>query len=293
MKNVLLAITLLALTIVAADDAPMTNEDVVRMFVRGESTATILAEIERRPPAFDLDEEILTEMRYAGVPAELVEAMVARQREVAPPEPEPEPVVEETSPTLTVSLRLDRGLKKQLFGKQAPALLFPTVVPEQLAAQLRLRPGAENRTVTGLGVFVACRTAYHVPDQWRSKSPLGRDFVAMPRHRMLVYQAGGEIIDKKQVPASVELGAIASETWVRFELPESLSTELDPDEAHDLVFGVAIEIGSKAYGLTLTEQTDWTVPAEGASLVAEVRQSFAGSFSAIEISLVEEPAEEN
>ena len=63
----ILAGFLLAVAMAAAD-TPMTEDEVVRRLSAGESVDAVLADVQRRPPAFDVSEDMLAELRAAGVP---------------------------------------------------------------------------------------------------------------------------------------------------------------------------------------------------------------------------------
>jgi hypothetical protein len=92
---VLLALALLAgLSAIpgakAAESATtMTDEDVVRLHVSGVDPQRIVERIDASEPAFDLSDEMLAELRAAGLPELLIRAMLDRTRaweaEHAPP----------------------------------------------------------------------------------------------------------------------------------------------------------------------------------------------------------------
>lgn len=177
----LLAVSLLAASGGTAAPPPLTDEDIVRMLAAGRSSEEIVRAIEAGTAAFDLSDEMVAEMRLAGVSDRVVEAMRKRQAETSPPAPRPEPGTRSSEvprPVIRVRLSARRG-----------ALHAPDRADDDTARALRLDPTPEARTITGVAVFLACTTADHVPDQWRAKSPLGRDFVSMPRHEMLALRA--------------------------------------------------------------------------------------------------------
>jgi len=154
--------------------------------------------------------------------------MLARQRALAPA---PEPPAEPAPPPATLAtlrLRIDPerkpGAARRL--RQAPA------VDPALARALDLRP--EETTFDGLALFVLCRTPDHVPDHWRTTSPLGRDFTFTPRHRMLGFEPG---------PPRDPDARRARELVL--DLPEELRAEVTPDTAHDLSVGIAVRIGQR------------------------------------------------
>lgn len=231
------AATACAVAILLAAPAPpasstMTEEDVVRMFVAGTPTETILEAIAAREPRFDLSEEMLEELRRAGLPRELIEAML--ERTAAPSEPAPEPVrAPDPPPELRILLDLD----------PEPAIATPlelTIDAEldrALAERFRLEPDADAHTIADVALFVACRSREHLPRSWRSKSPLGRDFVSMPRHRLLAFVAGARQLSDDGGGA----GRLA------LELPPALELPLAPDVPHDLIVGLALQAGDRYY----------------------------------------------
>ena len=95
----------------AAEPAtPMTDEDVVRLYVSGVDPESIIERIRAAEVAFDISDEMLEELRAAGLPGELIQAMVERQRalddERAPPE-EAEQTDSPPAPRLSVRLNPD------------------------------------------------------------------------------------------------------------------------------------------------------------------------------------------
>lgn len=210
---------LLAALVVAASVAvsPLTNEDVVRWVAAGKPQSEILQEVAARPAAYDLSDEMLSELRLVGVPEAVIAAMRARQAETAPPSPPP-------------AERPARGkVRLRVAFAETRKLSVPKRASESLAEKLRLPSGEEARTVHDLAVFLACVTPEHVPDQWRTKSPLGRDIEGMPRHEMLLF-----------VPGDTPDQGAPSVT-----VPARIEADVDDLEPHDLVLGVAARIGDR------------------------------------------------
>jgi hypothetical protein len=263
-----------------AADAPMRTEEVVRMLVSGATTAETVDAIRSRDVEFDLSDEMLDELRAAGVPDAVIEAMKERQAELHPPPPseilEPEPVDAEL-PLTVFSLR-PVGDDAEGDGETTRALFFPGALPPPIVMALEVGDGSEAAEVESVAVFVACRTAYHVPDYWRSKSPLGRDFVSMPRHRMLVFLRSSERVPKTELPPTVKgrVAAAAGETdLLRLELPATVEAQLDLDEPHDLMVGVAVEVGGRFVRLVSDERDDLKVAA-GSTIELVVGNGDAG-----------------
>jgi len=67
-------VKLLAALVVAASVAvsPLTNEDVVRWVAAGKPQSEILQEVAARPAAYDLSDEMLSELRLVGVPEAVI-----------------------------------------------------------------------------------------------------------------------------------------------------------------------------------------------------------------------------
>jgi hypothetical protein len=197
---------------------PLGNEEVVRMVAAGTAEADIVATIRDRPPAFDVSEDMLAEMKLAGVPEAVLAAMKAREAQVAPKEPLPE---RHRAGSTRLVVELSR------LG--AHTLHAPTYAGEDLKDRLHLSKELADREIHDLAVFLACTTAEHVADHWRQKSPLGRDLNLDVRHEMLVFVPGETPAGKKP----------------RLVLPDRLEADVDDTEPHDLVLGVAALIGDQ------------------------------------------------
>jgi len=238
------AVALLALLAAVAPGTPAAGEplrleDVVRLHVQGVPAETIVERIRTSPVDFDLSPEILDELRIAGIPESIVAAALERQRELHPPASRPEPVEAPVPTGPTLRVRLDVPAAK---GADRAPLRVPEHLPAHLVAQLGIEPDAR---VEDVAVWAACLTPTHVPDHWRSESPLGRDFVSMPRHRLLAFEAGAE----PDGDGSLVL-----------VLPATLDLALDPDVAarapepgHRVSFGIAVELGGRWYRATSVE----------------------------------------
>jgi hypothetical protein len=197
---------------------PLGNEEVVRMVAGGTAESDILEAIRSRPPAFDVSEDMLAELKLAGVPPAVIAAMKAREAQVAPQEPPPE---RHRAGTARLVVELSR------LG--AHTLHAPAYADEDVKHRLHLSKELADREVRDLAIFLACTTAEHVPDLWRQKSPLGRDMNLTVRHEMLAFVAGDTPAGKKP----------------RLELPARLEADVDDTEPHDLVLGVAALVGDR------------------------------------------------
>ena len=252
-----LAAALIGLSLlVAADDGDVLHdEDVVRMHVSGTPAEELIRLIRERQVDFDISDEMRNELRLAGVPQPVIAAMVARQKELdaakAPPPLEEPPGL----PRLTIRLNPDPDAK----DAERPPLRHPDRVPPAVAQDLGL--GDEAR-VTNLAILLACRTPDHVPDHWRSKSPVGRDFLSMPRHRLLAFVAGAE-------PGKADESDDEEQQILELRVPETIEVDLEPGVPHDLTLGVAVEIEGRYY-LAVADEWDGLILEGSRDLSAEV-----------------------
>ncbi len=227
-----LVVALLVVGLPAAE--PMTDEDVVRLVVQGSSVDRILRTIADREPAFDLSEEMLEELRIAGVPSQVLEAMIARQTEMRPLAIDPELVVEPGPTGAVARIHVTIPEKK-------PVIHMSREISETTAARWQLPKTFKDPRAGNLAFFVACVRPKHVPDHWRSKSPLGRDFSATLRHRLL------EFISTEGLDGREKLS---------LELPESIDVELEANEGHDLLVGLALQFEDRYYTLIADRWSD-------------------------------------
>jgi hypothetical protein len=182
------AIVLLILLTTAAaaeqppSSRPLTNEDIVRLVVNGTEERVILEEIATRPVDFDLDEEVVVELRLVGVDDRLIEAMRVRQRdmpgmaggdEAVPGAPDP------ARPVAHVVVVLGGD---QAVDDQDDATPFAI---KALPEGVKRPPGMEVGRVSDLALAVLCRTPDHVPDHWEIRSPIE----GAPRHGVLFFRA--------------------------------------------------------------------------------------------------------
>lgn len=255
-----LAAVALAIAAAIASGAPeervLRNEDVVRMLVSGKTAAEISDSIRRSRAAFDLSDEMVVELRIAGVPPGVLDAMRERQAEIdLSTEPPAQPAgPRKAEATILVSIE----------GPEPgtpPRLSLPLRIDDETSRALQMDPAAPDRAITRAAVFLACRTADHVPDAWRSKSALGRDFVGVARHRMLDFRA----VEIPEAPAS------PSRKPAAVDLPAELSAPVEPGIAHDLVVGIAVEVGGRFLRIASASLDGAIPPPEGLRLTAGIR----------------------
>jgi hypothetical protein len=229
----------------ASPPPPLTNEDVVRMVAAGTPEPEIVEAIRSRREEFDLSDEMVSELSLAGVPAAIVTAMRQRHAELAPAPPPRPPSTRGLTP-IVVSINP---------GASGPrAIRAPKWADEDAKQRFQLPKETDQREVKDLAVFLACTSSDHVPDLWRSKSPLGRDMSFVMRHEMLAFVAGDTPTGKTP----------------RLELPARLEGELDDSEPHDLVLGVAARVGDRWIQLAAGRLAKVTIAPGGKPLVGRI-----------------------
>jgi hypothetical protein len=223
----------------ADPDAPLTNEAIVLMTVEGTPEKEILARISSAGKvSFDLDEEILTEMRLVGVTDAVIAAM--KQRALAGVPPPAAPVA------------APRGKLE---------LLFPIDPNQETWRQSIAVPGrTPDAKPIGLALFVICTDPTHVPHMWQTKSQLAE---TIPRHEMLWFQdKTAPVAQRKNSP-------------VYAPLPPSVALDLAAGP-HALEIGAVVRIGDEAWFFVVSGKSSLEVPAAG-TLQAEVRLRTTGS----------------
>lgn len=241
---------------------PLTEEAIVRRHVAGATAAQLVELIRSNPPAFDLSEEMLEELRQAGLPEVVIRAMVDRQAEaqraIASTTTTTElPGAESTTARLTVTIA-------------ASKVRIPTAVPPDFARSHGIE--TPKPVATGAALVLVCRVPEHVPDRWRSRTPLGKDFVNAARHELLAFVAlssPDEAAADQRTPSKMQL-----------IVPAKIEAELARGIAHDISLFVALEIEER-----------WLVVAEarkdGVNLDAPLSlpASVAWTGTAIEVKL--------
>jgi len=238
----------------AAAEPPMRNEDVVRLLVAGATPAAVIERIRAREVEFDLADEMLEELRIAGVPNEVVAAMRERQAATHPAAPAagaapsddattaPGAADPEVDATAGRVVRVSVAFRGQE-GADTIAPRLPAAVADDLARQLEIGPEPEARRVGAAAWVIACVEPTHVPDRWRSQSPLGRDFLFAPRHRILAFV--------ESVSDPTDAGSAPPETFgPRDRVAVDLSGRFEATASgtgHRFVVGVAVMVGERWY----------------------------------------------
>ena len=295
------AVIAAAVAVFAAEQTParpLRNDDVVRLLVAGVPSAEIIARFRSAETAFDLSDEMKQELRLAGVPDAVLSAMSARQAEVdraraaaKPPDAATPAPPAEGKAALAVTVRSAPG------GGAAAELVFPARLDDATAKALQVGPSEDDRSVTDLAVFLACRTQDHVPDQWRTKSPLGRDFVSAPRHQILDFKLGASRVPASKAPAgskppSPPLGRPPGPEpeLLVLKLPVELRADVETGIAHDLIVGVAAQVGGRFLEIVEARKDGVVVETAGLSLAAVLAESREKGIAKLEVKF-DPPAE--
>lgn len=269
----LLAACALAVPVVSGDGTktdPLKEEDVVRAWVAGEPTEELVEWIRGAEVAFDLSEEMVSELRRAGLPEAVLQAMLASQEQ-----PGEAAVALEPGFAATLTVRLNPQWKPTEKAPR-PALRMLDAIDGRMRESLGLHEDAEQ--LTDLAIFLICRTAPHVPDHWRMHSPLGRDFRSAPRHKMLVFVAGAERMEpgaaesliSRLLPGSRNKAADPEAGVLELVVPAELEVELDPLTTHDLTLGIAVQAADRYYMVAADSWDGVEVAAGGVELRAEL-----------------------
>jgi hypothetical protein len=259
-RGFLLALALCASQVLPSDSPPLNNEAIVKMVVKGVPEAQILRAINSADSvAFDLDPDIVHELKAAGVSDRIVEAMRKRQREENPPPAEPQAV---SVPSGTLRLRLSGAKpdeKKEEKSKPQP-VVFEVIrkTPRWAANEMGMLQRTE---VEDLAFFTVCTTPQHVPDHWQDRTEL-KDFV---RHEKLLFRAGSR-------PGKSHGFEVLS-----LDLPDSLDVPI-PEGTHRVVVGVAAKTGPDWHVLGSAERRDLAVSSGGVvELPVKLHSGVSGS----------------
>ena len=243
----ILAALLLAAAVAAAD-TPMTDDEVVRRLSAGESMDAVLADVQRRPPAFDVSEDMLAELRSAGVPEALLNAMIARAAAAPPKEEPPAPPA---APAPMTELRLTATKLVVAVSRR---------LDPQLIAELELPAGALEADALALAVF--CTTHGH-DDPGVLRWPEGRVPKGFADGRLLAF-----------FPATEGSG---SGSKLRVALPDPMVIPLSAGVSHDLVVAALLRAGSTWVVLS-RDQLNGVRAAAGSFTAADVQVEKVNGF---------------
>jgi len=264
-RGILLALALCASPqALPSEPPPLDNEAIVKMVVKGVPETQVLRAIDSAGSvAFDLDPDVVRELKAAGVSERIVEAMRRRQREDHPLPAEPQAA---SVPSGTLRLRLSGGKpeekkdeKKEEKSKPQP-VVFEVIrkTPRWAANEMGMLQRTE---VEDLAFFTVCTTPQHVPDHWQDRTEL-KDFV---RHEKLLFRAGSR-------PGKSHGFEVLS-----LDLPDSLDVPI-PEGTHRVVVGVAAKTGPDWHVLGSAERRDLAVSSGGVvELAVKLASRVAGS----------------
>jgi len=244
-------LALSVLPLPAQDEAPLTEVDIVRRVMAGTDAKSLIELIGSSTVAFDISQEMQEELALAGVPARVIQAMVAKQREQDGPGAgdDAEPIdFDDAFLEARLFILLDAGEPDE--GDTEPTLRIEESMPPPLAEELRLKD--DEARFSDVGIFLICRTADHVPDHWRSQTPLGRDFNWTPRHRLLEFVSGATRREPGKVSKTLQRltgDALTSPGVLELTLPNAIEVEMEPGVVHDISLGLALEAGGRFYML--------------------------------------------
>jgi len=176
----LAAFPLAPLHFATGETPPLTNQEIVRMVASGMATDRILARIAESRCSFDLDPEMIAELRVAGVPEAVVEAMKGRAPSGAPASPGAKPGSQPRG-WVEIAFDDDPGLEPAANSTEVPAIAVD--------------PNSKTRHPVELAFVLTCDRPDHVPDFWDESSPLG-SFAG--RHQVLFFQAATSAPDERK-----------------------------------------------------------------------------------------------
>ncbi len=232
--------------------APMTNEDVVRMTMKGMPVEKIIDAIHSAPStAFDLEPDVVQELIEAGVQAPVIEAM---RRVTAPASPSPK-----EAPAVPARVPLTLHLMKP--GKSADQP--PVEGPPRVEVPARLPEGKAIRAA----FFLMCTDPRHVPDGWTA-SPLAEGF---PRHHLLwladrLVADGGATGGEAEKQSGGKSPGEGGPRVLTLDLPPTVTVSIEAGR-HPIVLGLALKPGDEPWVtagiaegfLSLTEATPVTL----------------------------------
>jgi hypothetical protein len=184
----------------------MTNEEVVKMTARGDTPAEIIQAIEDAVAVdFDLDPEVVAELRKAGVDESVTRAMMRAQKK--------SPAARPGAPKLLGSIELIFEKDARAAGTKNTAVMF---------AQ------DWNDRKVSLAFYIYCLDSLHVPDMWQAATPLASSF---PRHHLLWFHE--EIAPHKHTRRG---------DLVALQFPDRVTVPVE-EGTHPLGVGVAARAG--------------------------------------------------
>ena len=249
-------------------ESPLTNVEVVRMVMAGYSESEILERIRASAVDFELDPEVITELRKAGVSDKILTAMRERQAQAGAPLPQES----STGPQGNVEMTF-ASVNGTDESKKPPSFVMIRRVPGWAIRELGMRDSAE---VQEMAFFLLCSTSHHVPDHWSQRTPL-KEF---RRHRVLGFRP-------KSHPDKVKGFEVLS-----LDLPPTYSLSV-PAGTHSVIAGVAVEIGPR-WHVIVSDDRRGVVVEEGkttrlmVSLIGDIQGSRMTGFEMDQILTIRE-----
>jgi hypothetical protein len=278
-RRILYALLLALPHMLMAGTPPLQEQDVVRWVMDGVDTETILERLSTvETTGFQLDREMLTELKAAGLSDRILEAMQAAQQRSRSATGEPAENRIEWETSITGMVLGSRG------DSEAPPTLYHSAVFTREDLVLAVDPKATLRpAIEDLIFFVGCRRDTHVPDQWRTRTILGDDYHFVPRHRLLWAQSSAEILPGSSLPLKKKLRAalmgarptlvptglqtqltganIKGRWFFKLVLPERIELQtVATEEGHDLFAGIAVRYKGRVLAIHLREPTAFGEP---------------------------------
>jgi hypothetical protein len=286
---------LLLVAAASESDEPMTVETVVQLYVTGTPTDELIGMINAAPVNFDLSQGMIAELERVGLPPELLEAMQQRQAAAAS-----DAVDDDACAETVVASTLTVRLNPKQTRPNRRRIRVHDEVRSDLALEWGLGNDPEDRRFLDVALFLACRCPQHVPDQWRSKTPLRWDAEVMPRHRMLAFAPGArwteagflEAFGITPSRANEEVGPEGREDLgvLVLQIPPTLEAEVGIDEPHDLVVGIALQVRDSYYPWSISALDDVSVDVSGTLLEATIRGTRSMTLEKIAIGFASEDA---
>jgi len=195
--------------------APLTNVDIVRMVMDRVPEKDIIRTIrESSATDFDLDPEILEELRAAGVTEPVLDAMKKAHKAASGPAPPPA----EEPASSRLELRFEGDPNADAMTRTA---VFFAADPNG------------NIPFT-MALFVICVEPTHVPDFWQTKSPLGGGF---PRHAMIWFNDATSPYETRRGMRGMD--------YIALDLPATVTVDVADgavpgENLHSLALGIIV-----------------------------------------------------
>ena len=210
-------------------EPPMDNETVVLMIVEGRSEREIIRIIEASRVQFDLEADVMQELRKVGVSTRLLDVMRRRQIEAGVSSPPLSPVPSEEMGNFEI-----RFASMEPEDGNRPSFFVVRKIPKALTDRMTLEAPTE---FDELALFVVCTDPLHVPDHWMDRTNIKK----FRRHAVLGFRPGSQQKKKKGFQV------------LQLDLSDPLDGQA-PVGTHRLSVGVAVRAGSE---WLVVQSDDW------------------------------------